>query len=55
MAGGGYHLPRHPVDLVEGMRAKVPVVRRADEQQQVDRLLAVSHQLKTQIQIIHIG
>lgn len=51
LAGGGNHLPSHPVDLVERMRAKVAVVRGADEQQQADRLLAVSRQLKTQTMI----
>lgn len=37
------------MDLVEGVRAKAAVVGRADEQQQADRLLAVSRQLDTQI------
>lgn len=53
LAAGGDHLPRHPVDLVEGMRAKVSLVRSADEQQQADRLLAVSSQLRTHIKDTH--
>lgn len=48
LAGGGDRLPRHPVDLVEGMGAKVAVVRGADEHQQADGLLAVSAQLQTE-------
>lgn len=42
LAGGGNSLPRHAVDLVESMRAKVAVVCGADEQQQADLLLVVS-------------
>lgn len=48
LAGGGDRLPRHSVDLVEGMRAEVAVVRGADEQQQAERLLVGSDQLETQ-------
>ena len=55
LAGGGDRLPRHAVDLVEGMRAKVAVVCGADEQQHVDRLLAESTQLQAGAQLGHFG
>lgn len=46
LAHGGDSLPGHSVNLVEGVRTKVSVIRSADEQQQADRLLVVSVQLQ---------
>lgn len=45
VTGRGDGLPRDAVDLVEGVRPHDALVRRADEDLQVDRLFVVANEL----------